>query len=40
MVSFGCTGGVHRSVYFAEKLRDYLEDKKVNVNLKHVDLDK
>ncbi len=38
MVSFGCTGGKHRSVYFAKKLRDYLEDKKIQINLKHVDL--
>ncbi|MFH1610395.1 MAG: RNase adapter RapZ [Patescibacteria group bacterium] len=40
MVSFGCTGGQHRSIYFAEKLREYIEKKEIQVNLKHVDLEK
>ena len=35
-INFGCTGGQHRSVYFAEKLSDYLHDKySVNIVLRH-----
>ena len=36
MISFGCTGGQHRSVYMAEKLAKYLKEKyDVKVVLKH-----
>lgn len=41
MVSFGCTGGQHRSVYCAEEMAKHLHDKyKVKVNLMHSELDK
>jgi aminoglycoside/choline kinase family phosphotransferase len=40
MVSFGCTGGQHRSVYAAETLAKHLQKKyKVKINLKHISLD-
>ncbi len=36
MVSFGCTGGRHRSVYSAEKMADHLRSKfDVEVEVKH-----
>jgi RNase adaptor protein for sRNA GlmZ degradation len=38
MFSFGCTGGQHRSVYSAEKLKDYLSGKygdKINISVSH-----
>ncbi|MDR1792007.1 MAG: phosphotransferase [Bacteroidales bacterium] len=35
-ISFGCTGGQHRSVYFANRLQQYLEKKYViNIVLTH-----
>ncbi|MFH1681915.1 MAG: RNase adapter RapZ [Candidatus Eisenbacteria bacterium] len=37
-VAFGCTGGQHRSVYFAEKLRRALEEHGVACTLVHRDL--
>jgi len=40
MVSFGCTGGQHRSVYCAEKVSKYIRNKyKVSVKLVHRELD-
>jgi aminoglycoside/choline kinase family phosphotransferase len=40
MVSFGCTGGRHRSVYCAEQFRKHLLEKyRVNVELQHRELD-
>ena len=41
MISFGCTGGQHRSVYAAEKLKEHLIQKyneAVSVDLSHRDL--
>jgi RNase adaptor protein for sRNA GlmZ degradation len=36
MVSFGCTGGQHRSVYAADELARHLRNKfKVKIELKH-----
>jgi aminoglycoside/choline kinase family phosphotransferase len=41
MVSFGCTGGQHRSVFLAEQLARHLRATKgVNVVLRHVELEK
>jgi aminoglycoside/choline kinase family phosphotransferase len=41
MIGFGCTGGQHRSVFFAEKLAKYLKDMvRANVVLVHDELEK
>ncbi len=40
MVSFGCTGGQHRSVYMAEHLASHLRARGVNVALRHIELEK
>jgi len=36
MVSFGCTGGQHRSVYCAEKLAEHLKNNGVKISVQHL----
>jgi aminoglycoside/choline kinase family phosphotransferase len=41
MVSIGCTGGQHRSVYLAEQLARHLRDgDRVDVSVRHLELEK
>ncbi len=40
VVAFGCTGGRHRSVYFADRLASYLKQKQWVVSLVHRDRDR
>lgn len=41
MVSFGCTGGQHRSVYLAEELAKHLQARNgINVVVRHLELEK
>lgn len=40
MVSFGCTGGQHRSVFLAEHLAQHLRGQGVEVIVRHIELEK
>ncbi|MFC2092912.1 hypothetical protein ACFLSV_03330 [Bacteroidota bacterium] len=41
MISFGCTGGQHRSVYAAEKMKEHIGQKYSNVltDIRHIELE-
>ncbi|HIU64169.1 MAG TPA: RNase adapter RapZ [Candidatus Avacidaminococcus intestinavium] len=40
IIAIGCTGGVHRSVYIANKLRDFLREHEFDAQTAHRDLNK
>ena len=40
VIAFGCTGGRHRSVTFAEMTNDYLKEKGYNTHVLHRDSQK
>ena len=39
-IAFGCTGGKHRSVTFAEAVGRYLESKLGKIRITHRDIEK
>jgi UPF0042 nucleotide-binding protein len=40
VIAFGCTGGKHRSVTFAERMAAFLSEKECKVKVLHRDIDK
>lgn len=40
VIAFGCTGGKHRSVTFAEEMHDHLKALGLNVSISHRDINK
>jgi UPF0042 nucleotide-binding protein len=40
VIAFGCTGGKHRSITFAENIAKYLTEKGLHVRKQHRDIDK
>lgn len=40
VIAFGCTGGKHRSVTFAEQMYSYLNSKNIKVRISHRDISK
>lgn len=40
VIAMGCTGGRHRSVCFAEQIKDNLKEQNYKVSIKHRDIDK
>ncbi len=40
VIAFGCTGGKHRSVTFAEAIYKYLKEKNIRCRISHRDIDK